>query len=77
MSEPKEPENTCPLIDSILKDLKSADSDISCAISEIEGLRSENSDIREWGQYWKGEAADLAETVDNLEGRIEELEDIL
>lgn len=68
--EPREPDHTCPHIDS--------------AIAEMETVRKMNQQLRDWGNYWKDQCAEKeqeitdihkehAEEVSLLEDKIEQL----
>jgi chromosome segregation ATPase len=71
MRDPKEPDYSCPNLDS--------------AISEIEKARSIHDELRSWGKWWEERAhqieKELSDEIDeykkdikNLEERIQELE---
>jgi len=80
-----EPQNTCPDIDDVVDALKNLSGEIQKEIedriyqyyhgsrSTLEKLRKANSDLREWGTYWKDEAESLKGEVKQLNQDISDL----
>jgi len=78
--EPKEPENASVLVDEIIRCAKSIVKDsgyiieecesniheASHVLTEMETIRSENEDLRTWGQYWKDQYDKLEKEFNDL-----------
>lgn len=83
----KEPDNTCPIIDEAIRDLKkskdhledvnlyvsNSEEKIDDALNVLEDIRAANEKLREWGSYWKEYAEEGADRIRELEKEIEEL----
>lgn len=74
MSEPKEPNQTCPTIDKGISEIDSAIRDLEYSKSIYEEVRRANKDLRDWGQYWKDKCEEKDKEIKTLEEKIEELE---
>ena len=80
--------NTCPKIDNVIAiidnlseydiniddEFSNMEKDVKEAISIMENIRSDNSELREWGNELFREKVDLENNVYQLEKRISELE---
>ena len=64
----REPEDTCPLIDSSIDDLQ------GYIATYLEDLRAANSELREWGHYWKDTHSDLEDKYYDLEHEFDKLQ---
>lgn len=80
--------NTCPKIDDVIStiqnltecdindenDFFNMSKEIQLAVNVMENIRSDNSELREWGNELFREKSDLENTVYDLEQRINESE---
>lgn len=65
--EPNLPRETCPKIDEVINVLK----ELKGCEYIMEELRSANSDLRDYGEYWREKAEEFEARVDEL---LEDLE---
>lgn len=74
----REPEQTCPKIDQVIKENESIQSGVGEIIEiatsidsivadinyEMEWLRTANEELRQWGNYWKNQYEELEKEDD-------------
>lgn len=80
MREPSLPNNTCPAIDDVQEAInKAIDAANEAAhhlhgqVRELEELRSANSDLRRYGEYWHEQYEELMTANDELESEVQRL----
>ena len=65
----KEPKHTCPLIDSVIDILSTQFGDKDGSIDTMEEIRTNCSEIRNWGEEWKEYAEYCEEESKDYENR--------
>lgn len=80
----KEPSHTCPVINDAQKRLSEARSDLDhYVVSELrkvednllEDIRNANTELRDWGHYWKEIAEERDQRISELEEELENLKE--
>ena len=61
-----EPSPTCPYVDDVVGWLKES-------LDQMEVIRSNNEQLREWGTEWRDAAVEYAKKIEKLEEEIENL----
>lgn len=73
MKEPQIPPYTCPMIDTVVENIKAAEFSLNGLVAEMEDIRSANSQLRDCVEYWKDKAENLEKDVEKLEEQIFDL----
>lgn len=76
----REPRHTCPNINKAQSNLQEladlVSGHIKCLSDELEGLRSENEALREWGNAWVRRAEEAEKQAEELEKELTEAREV-
>lgn len=70
-----EPDHTCPIINEVISILEEQFGAGDGSIDLMEKIRTNCSDIRDWGESWKNYAENCEEEKDDFEKRYEQSEE--
>lgn len=74
---PDEPKHTCPMIDDVISILEEQFGAGDGSIDLMEKIRTNCSDIRDWGESWKKYSEYIEEEKDDFEKKVDELSEQL